>query len=301
MTQLHKVLGTSIFSLLLVIVGLFMVCSGTGQDVSFEDEFFGDEVSESDSASEEEPDDEYRDELLSRLDVLDSDEEQNGAEMSDVIESLDQASAENSDQSQVDEAENFLTPELFNNMQVEVDELRTISTSKDRVLDSLRVELQDVNHELAALDNVSQTKRMASKPAKITSEDAEIYNTEFGMYYQDALDDFYVRNYDRAVRKFRELVASGGRSELVDNCQYWIGEAYFAQGNFYQAIAEFQKVLALDNSNKANDAQLMIGIAFMNAGETELARAELSTAVSFAASSNSAERARRYLRKLERA
>src|SRR5574341_909777 len=60
MTPIKKVFGTSFFSILLVVVGLFMVCSGRMQQVQLEEESYGEENS----------DEAYKDDLLKRLEVL---------------------------------------------------------------------------------------------------------------------------------------------------------------------------------------------------------------------------------------
>jgi TolA-binding protein len=72
-------------------------------------------------------------------------------------------------------------------------------------------------------------------------------------------------------------------------------------GRYYEAVAEFQKVYAFAKSNKTNDAQLMIGLAFLKTGEKEMARAELSMLMSFNPQSDSAKKAQKYLRMLENA
>ncbi len=291
MTKLQRLLGTSILSLLLVVVGLFVVCSGRVQDVAFEDEFVEDEYA-TDSENMEESSG-AADDLLGRLELL----EESGSDSGNFDSMMAELDAMGENEGQTEDAESsLLTNEAFSNLQTEVNELSAISSSKSRTLDSLRAELEMVNSQKTAMGNVGGTR----SSGKIRSE-ADIYNTEYGLAYQDALDDFYVRNYDRAVRKFRELLASNDRSPLADNCQYWIGEAYFAKGNYYQAIAEFQKVLPLENSNKINDAQLMIGISFIKAGEPDLARAELNTVINFAGNSSSAQKAMRYLKMLNNA
>jgi len=290
-TKLQRLLGTSILSLLLVVVGLFVVCSGRVQDVAFEDEFVEDEYA-TDSENMEESSG-AADDLLGRLELL----EESGSDSGNFDSMMAELDAMGENEGQTEDAESsLLTNEAFSNLQTEVNELSAISSSKSRTLDSLRAELEMVNSQKTAMGNVGGTR----SSGKIRSE-ADIYNTEYGLAYQDALDDFYVRNYDRAVRKFRELLASNDRSPLADNCQYWIGEAYFAKGNYYQAIAEFQKVLPLENSNKINDAQLMIGISFIKAGEPDLARAELNTVINFAGNSSSAQKAMRYLKMLNNA
>ncbi|MGH7496185.1 MAG: tetratricopeptide repeat protein [bacterium] len=290
MTKLQRVLGTSILSLLLVIVGLFVVCSGRVQDVAFEDEFVEDEYatdSENTDSSSSTADD-----LLGRLELL----EEGSGESSGFDSTMAALDGMGEGNDQVGEAESFLTAETFNNLQGEVNELSSISSSKTRMIDSLRAELDIVNSQKSAIGSTASTR----SGGKIRSE-ADVYNTEYGMAYQDALDDFYVRNYDRAIRKFRELLARDDRSPLADNCQYWIGEAFYAMGNYYQAIAEFQKVLPLENSNKSNDAQLMIGISLIKAGEPEVARTELNTVINFAGNSASAQKAMRYLKILNNA
>lgn len=290
MTKLQRVLGTSILSLLLVIVGLFVVCSGRVQDVAFEDEFVEDEYA-TDSENMEETSSTAED-LLGRLELL----EESSADSSDFDARMAELDAMGEDNEGGEDAESaLLTSEAFNGLQNEVNELSAISSGKSRMIDSLRAELQQLNSQ-----NMAMNAQTAGPRGKIRSE-ADVYNTEYGLAYQDALDDFYVRNYDRAIRKFRELLARNDRSPLADNCQYWIGEAYFAMGNYYQAIAEFQKVLPIENSNKSNDAQLMIGISFIKAGEPDLARAELNTVINFAGNSASAQKAMRYLRMLNNA
>ncbi|MCG3154145.1 MAG: hypothetical protein DKINENOH_00738 [bacterium] len=312
MTQTQRIFGTSLFSLLLVVVGLFVVCSGRMQNVGFEDEFGDDAESMEQTGEFGQSDDTFgpegevtdQSDVLSRLDMLESED-------SSSMEAPDSESAsgmftdlpESNSGSGGGSAESFLTPELFNSMRAQVEELSSISSGKDRTIDSLRTELKNVNYQITALETTSQTQQIASNasspslPATIV-DDSRAYNSEYGAYYQDALDDYYVRNYNRSIRKFRELITRGSGAELADNCQYWIGEAYFAQGNYYQAIAEFQKVLATGGTNKANDAQLMIGIAYLKAGETELARSELNALMTFAANSSSAKKAMKYLRQL---
>ena len=300
-SQMKKVFGTSFVSLLLVVIGLFVVCSGSMQDISLEDEFmeedFLDDEFLSDGEFGDEMDESYKDELLGKLDVI----EEDGTMSSQGDESVDFLSDltdETRDPAAGDDS--FLTPELFNSMESEVRELSEISTNKDRVIDSLRTRLSATNSELSSLESKSQSTRASTRFVVGGVNDAKVYDSEFGMYYLDALDDFYVRKYDRAIRKFGSLISQGGSSELLDNCQYWIGEAYYAKGNYYQAIAEFQQVLAWGNSNKANDAQLMIGLAFMKLGETDLAREEFNTLVTFSSDSQSAQKARKYLQELDR-
>ncbi len=285
MTPLKKIIGTSIFSLLLAVVGLFMVCSGRVQQVQLEDDLFSSDAS----------DEAYKDDLLKRLEVLEGETGvQDSADGSD-------AAFVGVEQSQgASDAESFLTPELFQGMNAEVSQLERLAVNKDQTIDSLRAELEEKNYQYAALQTAAGTRKITGKPL-LTAGNAAMYNSEYGLAYQDALDDFYVRRFDSAIRKFEALLRSNDKSELADNCQYWIGECYYAMGKYYEAVAEFQKVYAFAKSNKTPDAQLMIGLAFLKSGEKDMARAELSIVLSFDPQSASAKKAQRYLRLIDNA
>ncbi len=294
MTSLKKIIGTSIFSLLLVIVGLFMVCSGHMQQVQLED----------DSLSQESSDEAYKDDLLKRLEVLEGEGPTTGAPDSAAATGAADsntafAGAENPSQ-KTNDAESFLTPELFQGMNAEVQQLEMLASNKDRAIDSLRAEIEQKNYQSAALQTTVGTKKITSKPL-FSAGDAATYNSEYGSAYQDALDDFYVHRFDSAMRKFQALLQSNDKNELADNCQYWIGECYFAMGKYYEAVAEFQKVYVFAKSNKTDDAQLMIGLAFLKSGEKDMARAELNMLLNFDPQSASAKKAQRYLRMIDNA
>jgi TolA-binding protein len=61
---------------------------------------------------------------------------------------------------------------------------------------------------------------------------------------------------------------SGGVSDdLSDNCHYWIGESYFGLKKYNEAIQHFETVVGMAGSDKADDAQLMIGNAYAAMGK----------------------------------
>jgi TolA-binding protein len=296
MTKTQKIIGTSLFSLLLVCVGMFMVCSGRSARVGNEEDY----------ASQEDLDEQYRNDLLSKLEFL---ENQSGLQQESPDSETTILVADANDEppppapSVDNSAESFLTPTLFSNMQSEIDQLQAIANSKERELQAARGELRDVDARLA----MGET-RMSARAAPKSSSRSRLtpaagdpaLDGEYGASYQEALDDYYTRRYDSAIRKFAELLSRNDQHMLADNCQYWIGESYFAKGDYYQAAAEFHKVYTFMDTNKQDDAQLMIGLSFMKAGERELAVEELSALMNFSKSKETQRKAERYLRQLER-
>jgi len=291
MTPFKKIIGASFFSLLVAVGGLFVVCGSNRQKVQIEDDPF----------AEENTDEAYKDDLLKRLELLETEGQTAGTTENAGADSG--ITTVTNEQSTVgsDTENSFLTPELFKGMNTELQQLEAVAAGKNRTLDSLRAELEEKNYQAAAMQTAASTRQMNRKPLPRGVDNSAELNSEFGLAYQDALDDFYVRRFDIAIRKFRELIATNSNHPLADNCQYWIGESYFAMGRYYEAVAEFQKVYAFGKSNKTNDAQLMIGLAFLKSGEREMARSELNMLVSFNPQSESARKAQKYLRILESA
>jgi len=63
--------------------------------------------------------------------------------------------------------------------------------------------------------------------------------------------------------KFKLFLELYKTSEMAPNAQYWIGETYYEEKRFAEAIMEFDKVLKdYRNSNKVPDAILKQGLAF---------------------------------------
>jgi len=294
MTPFKKIIGASFFSLLVAVVGLFTVCGGNRQKVQIEDDPF----------AEENTDEAYKDDLLKRLELLETEGQTAGTAGASETAGTDGGTATDTNGQSAagsDPENSFLTPELFKGMNTEVRQLEAVAAAKNRTLDSLKAELEEKNYQAAAIQTAASTRQMNNKPLPRGADNSAELSSEYGLAYQDALDDFNVRRFDSAMRKFRELIATDSNHPLADNCQYWIGESYFAMGRYYEAVAEFQKVYAFGKSNKTNDAQLMIGLAFLKSGEKEMARSELNMLVSFNPQSESAKKAQKYLRMLESA
>jgi tol-pal system protein YbgF len=95
--------------------------------------------------------------------------------------------------------------------------------------------------------------RAAQAPSAIPPEQA----------YASALGVFRSREHGQAVLDFLDFIAKYPRHPLSANAQYWIGEAYFAQRDYRQALVEFQKVLEYGPA-KAPDALVKMGLCWVS-------------------------------------
>lgn len=107
------------------------------------------------------------------------------------------------------------------------------------------------------------------------------------------------RDFAKAMTGFRGLLREAPRHELADNAQYWLGECYYATGQFDEAIAEFGKVFAFPETDKGDDAQLKIGYSYFQKGDKAQALTELNKLLAQYPQSGLAELARTKILQIE--
>ncbi len=101
------------------------------------------------------------------------------------------------------------------------------------------------------------------------SDDKAAYQSAFGLLKDG--------QYDRAIAAFQKFLASFPSSQLADNGQYWLGEAYYVNRSFPEAQAAFQRVVdRYPQSRKRPDALLKIGYCQYELKQPELAKNTLT-------------------------
>jgi tol-pal system protein YbgF len=63
------------------------------------------------------------------------------------------------------------------------------------------------------------------------------------MLYSNGLKDIQSGKYDLARSEFQDYLKYYGSTDLASNAQFYIGEIYYRQKNYQQAIAEYDKVI----------------------------------------------------------
>jgi tol-pal system protein YbgF len=89
--------------------------------------------------------------------------------------------------------------------------------------------------------------------------------------YAAALATYRAREHGQAVLDFIDFIAKYPKHPLAANAQYWIGEAYWAQRDYRQALVEFEKVSERGPA-KAPDALLKIGLCYLRLGDVPRAQ-----------------------------
>jgi tol-pal system protein YbgF len=117
--------------------------------------------------------------------------------------------------------------------------------------------------------------------------------------YDAAYQDLTRGNHGLAILGFQEVLAKFPTSELADNAQYWIGESYYAQKDFKQALAEFQKtVQAYPQGDKVPAALYKTALCQQQLGDKGAARTTLQGLVDKYPQSEEARLARSKIQEL---
>jgi tol-pal system protein YbgF len=95
--------------------------------------------------------------------------------------------------------------------------------------------------------------------------------------YMQALDQLKKGKYPDAIANLQQFLSTYPKSDLADNAQYWLGEAYYVSRDFPKAEAAFKTVVdQWPNSRKAPDALLKLGYTQFELKEYPAARATLT-------------------------
>lgn len=176
-------------------------------------------------------------------------------------------------------------------MQTDYDKMRMEVALKEQAITQLSQQLSDLRDQTQA----QQVKAETPEPKQAATETMASLSGDFKADYENALKLFNQRKYIDAAALFRALVESDPEHKLADNCRYWLGECYYAQRQYGMAVAEFEKVLTYANSGKADDAQLKIGLCYLQAKKYPEARQELNRLMAVYPMSEYVVRARKIL------
>lgn len=117
--------------------------------------------------------------------------------------------------------------------------------------------------------------------------------------YQRALQLYRDGQSEQSIQGFRDFLRGNPKSALADNAQYWIGEAYFAQGDYNRSIIELNEVLLkFPQGDQVPGALLALATAFSTSGDKIDAKLVLQKLISDHPNSEEAQIGRRQLQSL---
>jgi tol-pal system protein YbgF len=131
----------------------------------------------------------------------------------------------------------------------------------------------------------------AAAPVPGTAIGVDLYRLGYG--------DFSKGNFDLALAELQDFVRLNPSDDLADDAQYLIGEIYFSQQKYPEAVAAYDRLLAEHaGGDKAAAAYLKKGLALLETNRTADAVIQLQHVVSAYPKSEEARIARERLQAL---
>ncbi len=172
-----------------------------------------------------------------------------------------------------------------------VDRLSNTNVEQDQEIDELKRRLIERKKMLSTMKN----KASRSRKKNLKKNTAM---SGFSQIYEQALVNYYNKEYSEGVSLFRLLLQQYSNHALVSNCQYWIGQSLYAMNRYQEAIDEFYKVLGFNRSLKKDDALLLLGKAYLKIGSGDRARESFVRLMQDHPTSEFVEEAKEYVARL---
>lgn len=117
--------------------------------------------------------------------------------------------------------------------------------------------------------------------------------------YRRALQSYRSGQPDQAIQQMREYLRNNSKSDLADNAQFWIGEAYYSKGDYNRSIIELNEVLLkYPQGEQVPGALLALATSFQKSGDPIDAKLILQKLISDHPKSEEAEVGRQQLQSL---
>ena len=146
---------------------------------------------------------------------------------------------------------------------------------KDR-LDSIAVKVRFIESflEIGKKDSVSDASDKGTKsPSNGIAAKEPGKKQDKETQYAAAYQTFKDGNYDKSRNEFKSFLAVYPDTEYAGNAQYWIGECYYFEKDYEQAILEYEKVSKnYPKGNKVSSALLKQGLSFLKLNDKTSAK-----------------------------
>jgi tol-pal system protein YbgF len=140
-------------------------------------------------------------------------------------------------------------------------------------MDRLAQQINDLRRDIDALRGALRSAQPAGAEGNVPSEEVTVQpvveeTADPLELYAAAYRDYQRGNWDLAISAFREFLEANAQSDLADNAAYWIGESFFSQKKYREAIQQFDEVISrYPKSDKVAAALLKKGYSYLETGE----------------------------------
>lgn len=145
---------------------------------------------------------------------------------------------------------------------------------------------QSASQQSASQQQQQQTQTAAAQPSpepgqQQGSSQSAVASADEQAAYDSAFELLKQSRYNDAIIEFGNMISQFPNGALVDDAQYWIGEAYYVTRDFESALQAFQAVVnRYPDSQRVPEALLKLGYVQAELGRTAEARQTLNQVIS---------------------
>ena len=183
-------------------------------------------------------------------------------------------------------------------MQVLAGKVDDASQASKKPLEDINLFKEDMDRRIGALEtrvsnleknNEELQKNNAGKQVEASPE----------ALYQEGLDTLKGGDTKKARELFSKFIELYPHSELSSNAHYWLGETYYTDKAYDQAVLEYEKVIKnYPGKEKVPAAMLKQGLAFKGLGDVKSAKYVLTKLIEKYPHSEEAAQAKKRLKEL---
>jgi tol-pal system protein YbgF len=178
------------------------------------------------------------------------------------------------------------------NLQGKLDESKNISTKYNELAN--KINFLEKSLGLQAKTDTPEEDKKSVTPEATPTEDKD-------SAYSAAYETFKAGQYEKARAAFQDYIKTFPNSEYTDNAQFWIGESYYFEKKYEEAILEYEKVATdYPKSNKFPFAKLKQAFSFLELGDKASAKIILEQIVRDYPNTNQARMAKSKLSEISR-
>ena len=179
-----------------------------------------------------------------------------------------------------------------------VDQLSGQIQALNDTLDELKARLAKVSKQLEDMQ-AAQQNVAAQQSQQTQQQQQQTQAPPPDVLYNNALRDYNAAKNDLAAQEFADYIKYYPNTDLAGNAYFYLADLEFRQGNYQQAVKDYDQVLQnFPTGNKAPAAQLKKGFALLELGQKDSGIAELRRLIQRYPRSNEALQAWDRLRKL---
>ena len=182
-----------------------------------------------------------------------------------------------------------------------VDQVSSQVQSLHDSVDELKARMAQISKQLndmqSALQNVQAPPSGQPTPGQTQPQQPQAPPPD--VLYNQALSDYNAGKYPLSSQEFGDYIKYYGNTDLAGNAQFYLADIEYRNGNYQQAVQDYDKVLEeYPSGNKAAAAQLKKGYALLQLDQRDAGVRELRSLIARYPKSLEAQQARERLHTL---